>query len=404
MKKRLGLIASNSFNQAIGIISALLLALVGARLLSVAEYGELRYAMTLLPLLMALSLPGLNPVTLRNTGLQAAVPLDRIFLTRLLTGCQGSLLIVAVLLIYVDTISDTLYFLLVATAVLLPLFETTNGYHTYLLGRGLAAAGTRLQLYARLGGLALFLVLIGLIYSLDIHALWIYPAWMVSTIIPTLMVSMRILIRRTQIGFQRRRFFGHIPIGQGVTATLAGLTYTLAYALDKLAIRFDMGAEALALYSILVMIPLELAKLVDSNILVFYRDLFFPRGKIHPFSISRSITPIVLLLIIYVFAFHWLSALIFGPAYQYPIFMVALSSLLFIGQSLEYFFIHKTLAISGAHVMFGYSLCNLCVTAAAVWGGLAIGGLPGLIIGLFFKQLIMLFTFKIFLKKPVHGL
>jgi hypothetical protein len=399
MSGRIGLIASNSFAQAVGTASALLFTVLGTRLLSVADYGELRFVMIVLPLAMALSLPGYDSVILRATGLRARVPLVRILVTRMLAGCLGSLLIVGALIVFADQIGDSLRFLLVTTAMLLPMFETATGYRNYLLGRGLRNSGNRLLLQARLGGLALFLAIAATVQPLGIAALWIYPAWMVTTILFTLLSALRVLLRRNRSGFHWRRFGGRLSLSEAVVVTLAGVVYTFTFTLDKMGVRTIMGPEQLALYSLLIMVPQELAKLVDSNIALFYRDLFFslyrPQGK----TVARYLGFALLGLVAYVLTFHCLSALIFGPAYHYSIGLVALSSLLFVGQSTEYFIIHRMLAMSCARVMFGYSLCNLFATSLVVWVGLTLGGVVGLILGLVVKQITLPVAFGIVVRK-----
>lgn len=404
MSGRVGLIAGNSLAQAVGTASALIFTILGTRLLSVVDYGELRFVMILLPLAMALSLPGFDSVILRATGLRAMVPLARILVTRMLAGCLGSLLIAGALIVFADQIGEALRFLLVATAVLLPLFETATGYRNYLLGKGLRNSGNRLLLQARFGSLALFLAIAAMIQPLGIAALWIYPAWMASTILFTLLSALRVLLKRSRSGFHWRRFGGRLPLSEAVAATLAGVVYTFAFSLDKLGVRTTLGPEQLALYSLLIMVPQELAKMVDSNISLFYRDLFFSRDRPQEKTMARYIGFALLGMAAYVLAFHWLSALIFGPAYHYSIGLVALSSLLFAGQSMEYFIIHRTLAMSGARAMFGYSLCNLFATSLVVWSGLTLGGVVGLILGLVAKQITLPVAFGIIVRKPVNAL
>jgi len=399
MSGRLGLITSNSFAQAVGTAFALLFTILGTRLLSEADYGELRFVMIVLPLAMALSLPGFDSVILRASGLRVRVPLVRILVTRMLAGCLGSLLIACALIVFADQIGNTLRFLLVTTAVLLPMFETATGYRNYLLGRGLRNSGNRLLLQARLGGLALFLLIAATIQPLGIAALWIYPAWMVTTILFTLLSALRVLLRRNLSGFHWRRFGGRLSLSKAVVVTLAGVLYTFTFTLDKMGVRTTMGPEQFALYSILIMVPQELAKLVDSNIALFYRELFFAIDRPKKKTVTLWIGFALLGLVAYVLTFHWLSALIFGPAYQYSIGMVALSSLLFFGQSTEYFIIHRTHAMIGARAMFGYSLCNLFASSLVVWIGLTLGGILGLILGLVVKQITLPVAFGIVVRK-----
>lgn len=404
MHTSLGLILSNTLAQVIGTATALSFTILGARLLSVTDYGELRYVMTLLPLIMAISLPGFDSIILRMTGLGVAVPLVRVLAVRMLAGCIGSIFIVLVLVMYSERISNALFFLLVVTLVALPFFETATGYRNYLLGCGLTSVGNRLLLRARFGALVILLFLIFLIYVTDVNPLWIYPAWIASTVLATFSSSLRVLIRVFPKNIQWRRFDGYLPMRGAASATLAGLVYTFAFSLDKLGIHSALGPEQLALYSLLIMVPQELAKLLDSNITLFYRDLFLARkgfllSRVVPYAIFT-----LFVLFVYILSFYFLSAEIFGASYRYPFTLVALSTLLFFGQSLEYFVAHRTLVIGGANAMFGYSLFNLAATVAAVWIGLSTGQLAMLILTLFVKQLTTASIFGFTIRRSTNAL
>jgi hypothetical protein len=399
MRKNLGFIFRNTIGQVIGTVSALIFTVLAARLLTISDYGELRYVLALLPLAMTITLPGFDSIILRFSGLGVRVPLVRILIVRILAGCIGSVIILFALIVYSGHISNTLFFLLIVTLLALPFFETATGYRNYLLGQGLTRLGNSLLLQARLGALFLFILFVILINCLDINSLWIYPAWMASVIFSTLSSSLRVLLKLRKNNFQWRRFNGRMPVREAFASTLAGLIYTLAFSLDKLGIYSEFGPEQLAFYTLLIMVPQEMAKLVDSNINLFHRTLFFSKKQVIPSRIKSIAVISIIILATYVVAFHQFSAIIFGALYQYPFSIIAFSTLLFFGQSLEYYVIHRTLAVGGANSILAYSLLNLCATLIAVCIGVMFDSLGGLIITMFIKQIVFSVVFSFFMRK-----
>lgn len=383
MVSGLKLLTANALAQGLGTVIALLFTIIGARGMSVFEYGELRTAMTLLPLLMIITLPGFDTLILKQTSQKRPIPLRRILYVRMGLGLCAGLLLLAATLFWRSHLSSPLFFFFISTALLLPFYEVASGYRNTLLGYKRPLRGTQLLLQARLLCLLLFLTFSAIIYSTKLSFLWVYPAWMLAAIIPGFWNYLRLLIPR---GRRFRVQRGSANILAAITITSAGFIYTLAYSIDKLWVRHELGAEQLALYALLIMIPQELAKIFDTSLHLFYRHLFFNaqlnRTKLGLLALLLS-PPLMLA---YAIGFYFLSPLLFGPAYSYSFLTVLASSLLIPGLALEHAATHHFLTRHGERGMFLYTTSNLVLTALAVPIGTAQGGLTGLLLALAIKQ------------------
>lgn len=395
MFENLKLIGKNIGTQGINTLLAFGFMIVAARLLSTSDYGELRYTMIMLPLFMAFTLPGYDSMILRDTSLGGSSPLWRIFRVRFAGGLAGSLLILVTIALLHPLLGNTLFFFLVATAILLPFFETGTGYRNYLVGRGLRHKSLNLVFQARFASLILFASMGGLILELGGAAVWLYPTYLSAMIVPTLAAFMLVILRCRGRRLALRHQKGGISIVPAITATAASVVYTFAYSLDKLWLRADLGAEALARYSILVMAPLELAKLLDATLPLYYLRLFFSQGA-SPYTSSHHRIPIFLatvavgMLASYTVLFYFFSSSVFGAAYSYPLPLVFLSSLLMLGQSFEYFYNHKIFACIGSKGQLVYAVLNLAACTAVIPLGLSFGEELGLISALIAKQILIL--------------
>ena len=386
------LLVKNFSAQGLNTLLGLVFTIAGARLMSLADYGELRYMMTLLPLLMACTLPGFDSIILRKANLREQVPLRNIFYIRLVTGCVGALSVSVALYFFSPALSASLKFLLLITALLLPFFETATGYKNYLIGIGLRNQSLNLVFFSRLTSMLLFLLLGLLIYSHYLSPLWIYPSYLLAIILPTIW-TFSLIARKIR---HAENFFPikwHALILPAAVSTIASLTYTYAYSMDKLWIRNLSGAQALAIYSILVMVPQELAKLCDTSFPLYYKRLFFDRNtekrKIHIGRAFFSLLTAIVVLLLYANTFKFFSPWIFGEKYSYPFYLCLLSGMLIFGQAFEYFNSHKIFAHHGSRGQFIYTLLNLALCSIFIPIGIKLGGLSGLLLALLFKQLLL---------------
>jgi len=393
------LIAKNTVSQVLSITIGLFFSIAGAHLLSIAEFGELRYAMTLLPIFMTFSLPGYDSIILRNAHLRKHVPLLEIFYVKAGCALLGTVVILGAVFVLRDHINNTLMFFLVCIALLLPLFDTGTGYRNYLLGNRLRHAGIHLVVVTRMISFALMVASFFLIYTYDLKRIYILPAYLLALIVPTLTIFFLVAHRQKSWKMQK---ISQLDIPAAVAATFAGMIYMLAFSLDKLLVRQELSATQLASYAILVMGPQELSKLVDATVPLFYRQLFFSKQKIVLREKLKTLLLLPCLILIYVALFYTFSGFVFGAAYHYSLGSVALSGLMIASLSFEFFNIHHILATFGSRLYFIYSLSNLLTSAVILTAALSAGGINGLMMGLIFKQIAIPIIFSYIHRRKMH--
>jgi hypothetical protein len=384
----LRVVAKNAISHGLLIAIALVFTIGGTHLLPAEEYGELRYAMTLLPLFMAFSLPDYDRIILRNAHLRKRVPLLEMFYVRAAAGLLGSVLILGVVCALKEQINPVQYFVLLWIGLLLPLFETGTGYRTYLIGTGLRDAGLNRVIQARLLTLILLGASLFLIYAFGVNRVWIFPAYLLSLIVPTLLIFFSVALRQRARPTRPLSSIARLDVRAAAVATCAGMIYTLAFSLDKLLVRQYQGSSALAMYAILIMGPQELSKLFDATLPLFYRKLFFAKKtlELHKQWIAGLL--VLAATLAYIVIFYRLSGFVFGARYRYPLHSVILSGIMIGSASFEYLNTHRVFAILGPRQFLQYAVVNLIANALMLPAALAAGGIDGLMIGLIVKQLL----------------
>lgn len=385
MTFKLKLVANNSISQGISAILAMIFAIFAARYLSLMEYGELRYVMTLLPLLMAITLPGFDSIILRNTILKKKVNLWSIFIIRSIFGICGGLIIILYLYIYQDSFSHSLFFYLTVTAFFLPLFETATGYKNFLIGNGLKDQSINRVLLTRITSLILFCVGIYIIYINNINGVWVFVSYLISVTVPTL-ITFFLFIFRVKLPKYNNNY---AIITQAIVITFSSFIFTFSYSIDKLFINLKFGAEVLAQYAILVMIPQEIAKLIDATIPLFIKKSLYGGY----FEKIKKIKNLYLygftFFLSYIILFYLFSPIIFGEKYKYNLITIIISSFLIISQSIEYFNMHNIFMRLGPRDHLLFSIINVCVSFMIIYLVVQLTGYVGIIVVLIFKQLLL---------------
>ena len=384
MLRHVKLIGKNMIAQGLGTAGILGFTILATRKLSIADYGELRYVMTLLPLLAALTLPGYDSIILRQANLRRPIPMLPILGIRVAGGLLASIFIFLTLLFLPQAITPSLRFFLISSAVLLPLHEVATGYRNYLIGRGLRNRSLDLVLLTRFLGLGFLGLGIGVISVLQLNWLFLYPIYLLGNILSNFFAFGRVTLKRLRVRVARS---GPKEIRPALLVTLSGLVYTLGYSIDRLGMHQVLGSEALAFYAVLTMIPLEVARLIDTITPLYYRDLFYRGAHVGRSQIIFLLSVLIALVIGYTLSFHFFSAAIFGQAYKYQFHQLILAGMLIATLSVEYFCAHRVFVLGGSVLMLTYSLSSLVAGLVAVAIGLYVGGVESLLIALLIKQL-----------------
>lgn len=395
--RSLKLIIANFASQALNIGIGFGVVFICTRLLSVEDNGELRFIMTLLPLFMALSLPGYDSLILRGTSAGRPPVLRDVLRVRMLSAASGSIFILFGAWIFSDRITDTLMYFIIAAAVFLPFFETATGYRNYLLSTRLRKRGLELILINRCVAFILISVLFAGIYFSEVDRRLLFPAYLIGMSVPTLAICWGIARRQAKHPKQRSITPQFKP---AAVTTVAGLIYTLGFSLDKLLVR-DISAAELAKYAILIMIPLELARLLDTTVPLFYKKWFLQGAIRTRRFVINAVGSCAGIYAGFVGGFYFFSDKIFGNAYNYTLTSVALAGLVGVGLAFEYVYKHKIFADAGASAVFLYSVSNLIACILLFPLALAYFKVDGLLFAISIKQLFLPLMMPILVKRSM---
>lgn len=370
------------FSQVLSFISPILLVLFGSHQMSAIQHGELRYLLTLLPILAFFTLPGIDTLVLINCSKNKNVDLFTTFRMKFLFGCVGSIFILTLALLHFgENFSKNLKIGLLFTAALLPFYDTALVYKNYLIGLGLKSVAVNTYIYNQIFTINLFIIAIFFVTFFRINSIYIFPLWLLSNSLPSLIFFYKIQKRQSKI----KKF--NIRFSDALIISCTGIVGTFVYVLDKIFLQNIYGSEFLAYYSCLLIFPQEFAKLINTFIIYYYRKIvrntFISINNLPPkfylyFAIGLSL---------YIFIFKHTSGIIFGSFYQYDLSTVFLSSLNLFGLSLEFYFFNHILIKYGKNSQFLFFLFNLLMTLAFLSIAAKFGNINTILFFLVLKQL-----------------
>jgi len=379
--------------QFLGAAIAFSFTFISVKILEPSVYGDMRYVMAILPLFMIGTLPTYDSIILRNTSKKIKTSLYPTSLVRFVGGGVVSLTIL-ISLPYLELSSDVLFFLIVV-AIFLPFFDTSTGFKNYLIGARLKKQAIYLYARNRLISLLLLCLFSSLIIFINLDERLILPSYLLAIIIPSFVVFFIVAKKQNKI-FIRKKLKTKLYLKSAFLTTVGGGLGTLSFSLDKLLIHQSLGAEKLALYAILTMVPLELANLVDSIFPIFYRKLILSDNKIKNENKIISIFIILLLLSFYSVISLFLYPFVFDSFYTFDIILLFVSSLLIISGSYEYYFIHKIYARGQNNLFIIYSAISVVFSYVFINLSLEMNSLVYVLLAVFIRQIVQpLFFIKV---------
>lgn len=389
------LVFASGLSQILGAFHALLFTYLATNSLSPSEFGDVRYIMSILPILMLFSLPSYDGVILRSIVKKIRLSLFNVTIARVLGGILGSIVLVVYLCANND-LSPELIFLMSCLVLLLPFFETTTGFRNYLIGLRLKSQAVKLLTINKILSIFFLMIAYWSLMLLEVNFLWIFPFYILSLIVPNLISWSSFchnLSTKSSINTNS------IYLKSAIVTTFASGLGTLAFSLDKILIKNNLGSEKLAYYSILVMVPLELAKLVDSLIPIFYRRIMSS-----PKQIAKSK---VIAIVFFCFSSLFLLAcflffvypLFFGDFYTYSFFDVLCACFFIISGGVEFYFVHKTYYLGYNRALLLYSFVSVIITFAMLGFLFDFESILLIVVCLFTRQLIQPLIFLSYFKR-----
>ncbi|MFM2667083.1 hypothetical protein AAFX24_20035 [Vibrio mediterranei] len=383
--KAFNLVLKTSANQVLAAVHALVFSIITTRELSPDLFGDLRFVLSLLPVLMVASLPTYDNILLRNSTKFIFTPLYKVTLLRVTGGVLASISILLYLFIF--DVGDNLWFFLIITSVLLPFFETFTGYRNFLIGSRLKKQSINSYMIVKITSIGLFLLFYALTvyYELDKRLLLLF--YFLSSIIPTVIVMSTVMYKQWNKQRYSKIRSPQMNLSSAIVTSLAAGIMTLSFSLDKMLIHDVWGAESLAFYAILIMFPLELAKLVDAVFPLFYRKVIVNNIQVGLNKLVLVGISFLVIGVIYSSFAYLLFPIVFGTFYTYDFTVVLVSFLLVISGVSEYYVIQKMYINSNYRLILSYALVSLFCTYGIMSAVLPLSSLIGVIIAVFFRQI-----------------
>ena len=393
----------NALTSIISIFISLSFTLFASRYFSIEDFGSIRYVMTLIPLLVVFGFPGFDRVVLKSGFDKRIVNLFDIL--KIKFCCSLFFCVCIYTLIEIELFFDKSYSNVLKHVILiLPLYELFSSYKNYLIGRGFPEKAAYIYLISRFSSAVLFTISLVNIVFFDLDYAYLLFLYLLSFIIPQTFSYFRVI--KLKVGL---KYFTKMPSKSlflsGISSTTAGALTTLAFSLDKLMVFELMGAKYLALYSILIMFPQEISRLIDSFIPYIYRKIDnFDLNKISKIRCLGFVFFVffVLFIPIYSFIFKTSSAFIFGNEFSYSNSEVILSAILIFSLSLEFFFTQKLYLTKGGSSLLYSSGVNNILTFLLIYLLGEQHGLTGFLAAIIIKNSFVCIFSKFMLSKNVY--
>lgn len=385
--RHVGILGRSVIVHVLSSLTAIIFVIFCSRSLPVSEYGDIRYAITLLAVFMAFGLPWTDSIILKCAYLKEPVFLFPIYFMRMAGAGIGSIF----LYLWISFLAGGEVGwtpALLAVLLLLPFYDIGTGYKNFLIGRGLKKNALNLFFFAKMASFLSIICLISLIYIQYLPKNFLFPGYLICLILPT--TFMFFLVARSQrVSFCRhfsfKKFLSHSSL-----SSFTGLISVFSVSLDKIYLGHNFGTSELALYSILLMFPQELARLTDTFVPLYYDRFFYSKDKVNlQFWVVRLLPIIFLLCLVYGVLFYYLSPTVFGKSYHYTEVSIFLSVVFLCTCVGEYFSFHRVFAQYSLlwyliFLVFGVIILYLLLTLLA-----PIYGVMGVLGAVILKQLLM---------------
>jgi O-antigen/teichoic acid export membrane protein len=347
--------------QVLTAIQGLLFTFLAARLLSPEMFGELRYVLVLLPFLMVSTLPTFDILVLREAASASKINLQDIVKKRGQFGFFGALFFAFILFFTKDNFTSEVFQSLCIVLLILPFYETTTSFRNFLVGKGLRDRALTIQLRNRILSIVLILLGVFIYMQLAPSVAGFLFIFLVCTTFPNIITNFSLKLREESRESKYLKTSDSL-VKEAVFTSLASVIWIASYSFDKLIIERQLGVESLAFYSILVMIPLMIAQLVDGLIMLYYKKIFL--SKVSIFTIKNIVSVVFLFSIVicaYGYFVHIFYPSIFGDFYSYTLSLALLSGVLILTGSIELLLIQYLYKEKKPSLIMGYNCSSILV-------------------------------------------
>lgn len=299
-----------TFGQAITMLSSFLLAIAFANLLPKETYGQYKYVMAVLGILLLSNMSGINTAFTRAVARGFEASMFKDLRTKLKWSILGALVSLILALYYYINDNTILSIAFLVTAPFVIISENFAIYSSYLHGKKMFDRLTKYSAFIKV--INLFVIVLVAYLSNNLYLL------LLALFIPNTIIHLIFLFRVKAKNVLNKKEDGDTT-NYGKKLSLINIISTIANQLDKILIFHYLGAIELAVYSF-AMSPPEQIKSLMKNVQSLAFPKFAEKSKeeiqqtIFKKSLKLSIV-MAFIIIIYVFLAP-IFFKIFFPAYQ----------------------------------------------------------------------------------------
>lgn len=378
-------------------VAALVMTVAISRALSPADYGIYRYVMTLIPVFLLATLPNMGNAVTVAIAQQKEVNLSGALRAKIQWGFLATGAGILVALYYYFTQQTLLAITISFTALCIPFFDTFSLYKFILQGKHDFKTAAIYQSLNRI--IAAVCVVTVVFFTTNVVVL-------IATILLSQIFSQWYFWHKTTQHTQTS--VPHIDVtSYGKHLSLLGILTTIGAQIDKLLIWFFFGPISLAIYSIILAIPLEGTRLLESLAAIvlprFSTIHWDDQGK-RLFVVKRILLlaiPMFLGAGVYVLLAERIFSLLF-PAYLSHVLLSQLASLVVVTVPLGDLAAQAFIAWGKIKTLIWVACIEIVILLVGIFFAAKFASLPFALFILITKELFVFLALIIALALPSH--
>jgi len=245
------------FSQIVGSLASFLVVLLLANFLSKEEFGQYRFVLSLISIIIILTLPGIDPAIIRSIARKTILDFPNIVKTKIWWGLWSAGVSLLISGYYFSRGNTELFLAFAIAALFLPFIESYSVYSSYFKGKEDFKTSATYESISRVFQSAI--IILTAIVSKNI--LWILVAYFAGQLLARLFFYRKTLRDENLQSYTENKNADTIKYGKDLSGTQ--VVGTLIGNIDKLLVWHFLGAEILAVYYIALTIPKNLILLCN---------------------------------------------------------------------------------------------------------------------------------------------
>lgn len=296
-----------------------------AHLLPKETFGTYRFLLAIIPLLAVFTLPDMGPAITRAVAKKMSLNIWDAIREKFCFGLLGSLIAFSMAAFYLFRDNNELATLFAIVAIFIPLFDVFLLYINALYGRKEFKLATTYQVTSKLASMVT-IITVALVTS---NLVWILCTYFIAQLIPQIFVFFK--VASTHFAEPAKTEASILKYGRHLT--FIGAVAVLATTIDKLVVWHFFGAEALAIYTVALLVAWEGGRMIESLSVVLLPFLAEAQDSQNIKLLLRHIPSLAIILtvgaIATVFIIPYVFAIIF-PNYSEAVGLAQLGCVLLV--------------------------------------------------------------------------